>query len=63
MNRQEYVIIRNTLETEGGKLLIKLMNDYISESAMSALDGNIIKGMAMLAHEVKRVPELVQQMN
>ena len=62
MDRQEYVLIRNTLETQGGQLLIKLMNDYITDSSTSSLSGEIIKGMGMLAHEIKRVPEIVQQM-
>lgn len=63
MDRQEYVLIRNTLATEGGQLLIKLMNDYITESSMSSLSGEVIKGMGMLAHEIKSVPEIVQKMN
>jgi hypothetical protein len=62
MDRQEYVLIRNTLETQGGQLLIKLINDYITDSSTSSLNGEIIKGMGMLAHEIKRVPEIVQQM-
>lgn len=62
MDREEYILIRDVLEKQGGELLIKLIHDYITDCAVTGINSDELKGMAKLAHKIKSIPAHVQKM-
>lgn len=51
---QELVIIRNTLKTDGAKLLLKYLEAFMSKSTFdNSLNAEAFRGMGMILHEFK----------
>lgn len=60
MNIEELVLIRNMLVTKEGKLLISFLSDYVTSNACKQREASEIKGMAELLHQIKQVPQMVE---
>ena len=61
MELEDIILIRNTLNTRGGQLLISYCSDYITANACLTRSGEEIKGMCELLEQIKRVPQEVEK--
>lgn len=58
----ELLVIRNLLRTSEAKLLVRFMGDYVTELATKQqMNAEAIKGMASLVHEVKTLPNDIEE--
>ena len=60
MKIEDLVLVRNILNSQEGRLLLDYLSDYISSLACTPKEASEIKGMCELLHQIKAIPQYVE---